>query len=521
ALLVVAHHLIFDGWSAAVFLEELAAAYKAAVSGQRASLPAAESFRAFARAEHARRSAAAASAQVDYWKDLFASPPDALHLPTDRPRPVRPLFAADTIFHDFPSDLACALRSVARNCGVTLYSVLLAGFAVLLARLSGQFDFAIGIPFASQALAGADHLIGDGVNTLPVRLGLDPDETFASLARRCHRALLDAADNQDLTLYTLLSSPGWRRGAERSSLTDIVFNLNPRVAPLDFGGPVSTLRDCAKAALVKDLFFNLNEAGDRLTLDVHFRTALFDTATIGRWISHYQTLLTAAATGNNDVPVATLPIMDAAQQRAIVHECNATAREFDRGASLARLVMEQARRTPDAIAVECGGHASSYAELVDRARRVASALGARGIGEGDLVGICVPRSVEMLVALLGIAASGAAYVPIDASYPEERLLFVLDDAHVQHLLVLERTDVPAACTEACEVHVLAELLGANQGPGELCPDLPDVPGDALAYVLYTSGSTGTPKGVRVLHRNLVNLLQSMRDRPGVAPTDVL
>ncbi|HET7779473.1 MAG TPA: amino acid adenylation domain-containing protein [Rudaea sp.] len=518
ALLVVAHHLIFDGWSAAVFLEELAAVYKALVSGRSAALPEARSFRAFARAELARRTGAQASAQVDYWKGLFATPPDALQLPTDRPRPVRPDFAADTVFHDFPGDLASALRNVARNCGVTLYSVLLAGFAVLLARLTGQFDFAIGIPFASQALAGADHLIGDGVNTLPLRIALDADESFVALARRCHRALLDAADNQDLTLYTLLNAPGWRRGAERSSLTDIVFNLNPRVDPLDFGGPAGTLRDCAKPALVKDLFFNLNEAGDRLTVDVHFRTALFDAATIGRWIGHYQTLLAAAAAGDNDLPVAKLPIMDAAQQRAIVDGCNATARDFDRGASLMRLVMEQAQRSPDAIAVECGERALSYAQLVDQALRLGSALAGRGIGQGDLVGICVPRSIEMLVSLLGIAASGAAYVPIDAGHPEERLLFVLGDAQVRHLLVRDRTDVPAALAEACEVHVLAELLDASE---RTTGQLRDVPGDALAYVLYTSGSTGTPKGVRVLHRNLVNLLTSMRDRPGMAPTDVL
>ncbi len=521
ALLVVAHHLIFDGWSAAVFLEELASTYKALVSGRSASLPGAQSFRAFARAERARRAGAQANAQLDYWKGLFASAPDALQLPTDRPRPVRPHFAADTVFHDFPRDLTSALRNVARNCGVTLYSVLLAGFAVLLARLTGQFDFAIGIPFASQALAGADHLIGDGVNTLPLRLGLDPDETFAALARRSHRALLDAADNQDLTLYTLLNAPGWRRRAERSSLTDIVFNLNPRIEPLDFGGPAGTLRDCAKPALVKDLFFNLNDAGDRLTLDVHFRTALFDAVTIGRWINHYETLLAAAAAGDIDLPVATLPIMDAAQQTAIVHQCNATAREFDRGASLMRLVMEQARRTPDAIAVECGERVLSYAELVEQARRLASALAGRGIGQGDLVGICVPRSVEMLVALLGIAASGAAYVPIDAGHPEDRLLFVLDDAQVRHLLVLDRTDVPAALAAACEVHVLAELLAANERTEGQRRELREVPGDALAYVLYTSGSTGKPKGVRVPHRNLVNLLTSMRDRPGMAPTDVL
>ena len=429
---------------------------------------------------------------------------------------MQPHFAADTVFHDFPRDLTSGLRNLARNCGVTLYSVLLAGFAVLLARLSDQSDFAIGIPFASQALAGAGDLIGDGVNTLPLRLTLESGETFASLGQRCHRALLDAADHQDLTLYTLLSAPEWNRRVERSPLTDIIFNLNPRVAALDFGGPASTLRDCAKAALTKDLFFNFNDAGDRLVLDVHFRTALFDAATIDRWVGHYQTLLTAAVAGENEMPVATLPIMDAAQQRAIV-ECNATAREFDRGASLMQLVAEQARRTPDAIAVESGERTMTYAELVAQSSRVATALAARGIGPGDLVGISVPRGVEMLVALLGIAASGAAYVPLDTSYPEERLRFVVDDARVGHLLVRDRDDVPAALAEKCELHVIDELVGAKEPTG----NLPDIPGDALAYVLYTSGSTGTPKGVRVLHRNLVNLLSSMRERPGLAPTDVL
>ena len=515
ALLVVAHHLVFDGWSAAVFFEELASGYKALRAGQAPDWPPPQSFRAFALEERARRTGAAAQIQLNYWTALYGRAPDALQLPTDRPHPLLPNFAASTLFHDFSPELTTQLRQFSRSNGITLYGTLLAAFSVLLARLSDQFEFAIGIPFASQAPAGRDAMIGDGVNTLPLRLALHPDETFSALARRCQRSLLDAADNQDVTLYTILSALGHRQRAERGALTDVIFNLNPRVPRLDFGGIAYTLRDCAKAALVRHLFFNLNDLGSQLTLDVHYRTALFDAGTVARWIDHFDTLLTAV-TQAAERPVAMLPVLSAQQRDAIMRECNSTARAFELSRSLPALVADQAWRSPDRVAVECGGTTLTYAELWRSAQAIARSLRDRGIGQGDVVGICVPRGVRMLAGLLGILASGAAYLPLDAAYPEERLGFVIADAGLRHMLVATRDRLPPVLGDSCVLHRYDELVSHT---GEAA--LPEVDGETPAYVLYTSGSTGTPKGVRVLHRNLSNFLLSMRERPGLEADDVL
>ncbi|MEO6968568.1 MAG: amino acid adenylation domain-containing protein, partial [Rhodanobacteraceae bacterium] len=518
ALLVVAHHLVFDGWSEAVFLDELAQAYNAFVAGQQPELTPAESYRAYVLTERARRADGDASLQMDYWQRVYSTIPEPLLLPADR-RPQgepEPDLSAATVRHEFSPDLVAALRQCARRKGVTLYGLLLAGFGVLLARLSGQHDFVIGIPFAGQALAGSDHLIGDGVNTLPLRLSVPAQMSFGELARATHRTLLDAAEHQDITLQTLLHGLGLARGSERRRLAEVIFNLNPRVPQLAFTGLDYSLRDCAKAALSRELFFNLNDSGKRLTLDLHYLTALFDESTIRRWIAHYETLLDAAVS-DDDITVAALPLLTGAQRDMVLHVWNATAREYDRGASLPALIKAQAARTPDRIAVECEGSSLSYAELERHADAVARALNSRGVGRGELVGVCLPRSVEMLIAALGIMKSGGAYVPLDPAFPVERLRYMAEHSGLRQVVVLSAERTPPAIAQAHQLLELATLdpAGIPESP------LPAVGGDDLAYVLYTSGSTGQPKGVRILHRNLVNFLLSMRDRPGIGADDVL
>jgi len=511
ALLIVAHHLIFDGWSAAVFLEEVACGYRALASGCEPVWPEAESLREFSIAQ-GRRSAAA-TAQLEYWKSIYAGTlPEALALPTDRPRPAQPEYAADTVFHDFAPEFVAALRGYARTHGQTVYSVLLAAFGVLLARLSGQSDFAIAIPFAAQAVAGSRCLIGDGVNTLCVRLQVDAEETFLALSQRCRRLLLDAADNQDVTLHALQNALGQK--ARNGVFNALVFNLNPRMPALDFGAVEYSLRDSPKAALTSDLFFNFNDNEDQLTLDLHYRSALFDAATIRRWIGHLQVLL-GAAMADPKATVATLPLLDEAQRTRIIHECDGSARSYNLDVALTDLVREQALRTPQRAAVECAGQTVSHAELASRVHALARTLRARGIGQGDVVGICMPRSIEMIVSLLGIMASGAAYLPLDPTYPAERLHLLADDAGVQHVLALTREQVPLALAHARKVHAFDEFAAPP------AVELPHVGGAAPAYVLYTSGSTGAPKGVRVLHRNLVNCLLSMAEEPGLTSSDVL
>jgi len=510
ALLVVAHHLVLDGWSAAVFLDEIARGYRALASGCEPDWPQAESFREFAVAQEQR--GAAASAQLEYWKRIYSTLPEALALPTDRPPPAQREYAADTIFHDFAPEFSAALRNYARQHAQTTYSVLLAALGVLLARLSGQSDFVIDIPFAAQAVAGNRCLIGDGVNTLPVRLLISADETFLALSQRCQQLLLDAAENQDVTVHALQNALG--QNARSGVFNSLVFNLNPRMPALDFGNLEYSLRDGAKTALISDLFFNFNDSENQLNLDLHYSTALFDAATVRRWIDHFQILL-GAAMGDAYSTVATLPLLEDAQRTRIVHECDASARNYNLDVALTDLIREQALRTPRRTAIECDGRSVSYEGLASRAHALARTLRARSVGQGDVVGICMPRGIEMVVGLLGIMASGAAYLPLDPAYPAERLRLVADDAAVQHLLVLTREQIPPAIAHGRKVHAFDEFAAPP------AVELPHVSGSAPAYVLYTSGSSGTPKGVRVLHRNLVNCLLSMSEEPGLTASDVL
>ena len=510
ALHVIMHHLVMDGWSLAVFVGELESAYNAFVAGREPQLPVAESFLAYVLAERARR--AHNAAQLDYWRRQYADLPPPLDLPGARPHTQTPDFAANTERHAFPAALTAALRREARQRGVTLYALLLTGFGVFIARLCGQHDFTIGIPFAGQALGGSGALIGDGVNTLPMRLRIDPDRDFGELANVVHAALLDAAENQDLTLLNILRVlPPRRRGA-RSALGEIIFNLNPRVRDPAFAGVTTRWHDCRHAALLWDLFFNFNDSGRALTLDLHYRTALYDAATIRGWIAQFERGLGEITNVGDGAAAKALP-----SALAVALAAQTTpARSGD--ATLLDLIDTQVRRAPDRIALECEGHTLSYAELWQLSGVLASVLVEDGVRCGDLVGVCLPRRPEMLVALLGVLRAGAAYVPLDASFPDARLATMIEQSQLRHTVVFDGEDLPAVVSERGGKLVSVATLDCCAAKGG---ELPLLRGGDLAYVLFTSGSTGAPKGVRVLHRNLANFLISMRAEPGLGADDVV
>ncbi|MGN6517925.1 MAG: amino acid adenylation domain-containing protein [Dokdonella sp.] len=517
ALHLVAHHLIMDGWSLAVFCDELQACYNAYAGGREPRLAPAQSFRAYALAERARRDANGAS-QIAYWNRVYADIPAPLELPGDRPHAEGAGFDADTERHVFPAPLAAALRAEARRRGVTLYGLLLGAFGLFVARLSGQRDFAIAVPFSGQALAGSGALIGDGVNTLPLRLRVDPQAGADAAVASAQAALLDAADHQDLTLMTILRARSLRRRSVRGALGEVIFNLNPRLRAPQFDGVVTEWRDCRHVALLWDLFFNLNDDGRQLALDLHYRTALYDAATIRGWIAGYERMLEDIGMQTSDHaaaaaprPAATVPTPPPAP---------APGPAVPAGPSLLDLVEEQVRAAPDRAAVSCDTQRYTYADLWRASGRVAARLLDAGVARGDLVGICMPRRSEMVAAALGVLRAGAAYVPLDASFPDKRLRTMIERAALRHTVVLAGHELPAAVTEhdAALIPVVDADIRAG---GEEPASLPKVGGADLAYVLFTSGSTGEPKGVRILHRNLVNFLRSMREAPGFGADDVI
>lgn len=511
ALHVIGHHLILDGWSLAVLCEELQVGYNAAHAGHAAQLPAAQSLRAYALAEHARR-AGNGAAQLAWWNALYAELPAPLDLPADPTLTAGADsdFDAATERHEFGVELSTALRAQARRRGVTLYGLLLGAFGLFLARLSGQRDFAVAVPFAGQALAGSGALIGDGVNTLPLRLRIAAHDGIDAAVAGAQAALLDAAEHQDLSLLTIVRARALRRRGARGALADVIFNLNPRVRAPQFSGLVTRWRDCPHVALLWNLFFNLNDDGRQLTLDLHYRTALYQTATIQRWIAQYERLLEEVAM---QTPTHVLPAAAVATATPA-----APAPRPDTG-SLLDLIAAQVQATPDRIAVSDAGASYSYAQLWHASAQVAARLLASGVGRGELVGICMPRRCAMLAAALGILRAGAAYVPLDAAFPAKRLQLMAERAALRHVVVLDGEAVPDA-VNGPGIALVAFGDGELRRAAAVTP-LPAVSGADLAYVLFTSGSTGEPKGVRILHRNLVNFLCSMREQPGFDADDVI
>ncbi len=519
---VIGHHLVMDGWSLALFITELGACYSATVKGRQATLAPAGSFRRYLSDQRVRRAAGGSQASLDYWRAVYATTPSPLRLPADRPAPAEPSYAAATERRALTPELTSRLRGEARRRGISLYSLLLSGFAVLMARLSGQADFSIAVPFGGLALDAMRPLIGDGVSTLPLRMSISPETSFAELARQTHAALLDAAEHRDVTLTGIQRMLGLRAGGGEAALTGVTFNLLPRVAAEVFEGLAHELRECSRGAMADwELFFNVNDSGNVLSLDTHYSTARYDDVTVRRWLLHYETVLSGIAAmgdiGGGDAAAGDIALLDDAGRFEVLTTWNDTALEYDREQGFTALVEAQMNLTPERIAVQCGGEQMDYATLDKATRSVAQALRRRGIGRGDMVGVCIPRSVDMLLAVLGILRCGAAYVPLDPEFPDARLRHMAEHSRLRYVLMAIAGKVPDIVAAGRELLAVADLR-AESGED---PPLPRVKGDDLAYVLFTSGSTGEPKGVRVLHRNLVNFLLSMRREPGFEQDDVM
>ena len=502
---LVGHHLVLDGWSLAVFVRELAICYNARRAGREPELPPATSFITYARNEKARRENS--GEELDYWQRELADAPEALSLGRGDGGDSRLSFDADTFQRDFPAASLAAVRKRAGLASATPFSVLMSAFAVLLWRLSGQRDMVLCIPFAGQAMVGADNMIGDGVNTLPLRIRIDPAESLSQLIKRVHTQLLDAADNQDTTLLSIARRLNERHLRGGETLSRIIFNLNPHIAPPRFDGLDARLRDCRRGYCAWDLFFNFYDTGRELTLDLHYDKVQFDPVGLGEWMTAYAGLLDAMG-GDGDPEVRQL---DEALPQPLVESVVTSGTRLGDPPGVLELIERQVREHPDRTAVTAGGRTLSYAELWQRSGDLAHHLVAGGVTAGERVGVCVPRDVHMLPALLAVLRSGGAYVPLDPAFPDARLTYMIADAGLKHVLVGDDADLPPALRDST---VQLHRVDGEAG-GAKVPALP-VPGpDSLAYVIYTSGSTGKPKGVEVSHRNLGSFIAAMQREPGM------
>ncbi|MCP4656790.1 MAG: AMP-binding protein, partial [bacterium] len=455
-----------------------------------------------------------------YWRVELAGVP-RLELPTDRPRPAVQSFRGKARAVVFPAELAAALVRLSREQRATLFMTLLAGFKALVARITGREDVAVGTPIAGRNRREIEDLIGFFVNTLVLRTGVSGDTTFRELLERVRRTALDAYAHQDLPFDYLVEELEPERELSSTPLFQVMFALqNAPQASLELPGP--TVRPAAGEAGTTakfDLTLALQESEGGVVGGLEYSTDLFDDTTMARWLAHYQRLL-AGAVADPGKRLAELPLMSAAERRQLVGEWNATGRLYPRRASLQELFEARVRERPDAAAVvfDCPGAPDaslSYGELNARANRLAHHLRRLGVGPETAVGLCLERSIELIVGTLGIVKAGGAYVPVDPSYPDERLAFMVADSGAA--VVLSDRETAERLRGLGVDSIALDRDRPESAAGPATDPVVVSEGGNLAYVIYTSGSTGTAKGVAVPQRAISRLVRNtdyLEVRPG-------
>jgi amino acid adenylation domain-containing protein len=509
ALLVCMHHVVSDGWSMGVFFRELSVLYAAAVERRPSPLPELPvQYADFAVWQRAHLSDEVLRTQAGYWRERLAGMPPLLELPTDRPRPPVAGDRGGAVGFALSSETTAALRALARREGATLFTVLLAGFQALLSRYTGSADVPVGTTAAGRSRLETEGLIGFFVNTLVLRAELAAGFTGRALVEQARTRVLEAHANQDLPFERLVEELRVERTRAHAPLFQAMFTFDPGsqggAARL---GEVEVESLGAQSGRAKfDLTLGMGVEGDRLAGGLSYRSDLWETATIERMIGHFVLLLEGLAR-EPERRVAELPLLDGSERARVLEEWNATTRIPPSEKCVHELFAAQAERTPDAVAVSWRGAATTYVELDRRSARLANALRRRGVGPESRVGVCLSRTPELVVALLGVLRAGGAYVPLDPAYPRERLGWMLEDAHVD--VVLTESHLAERLPDGA-----AELLLLDRADLSAEPDRAPESGvgpENLSHVIFTSGSTGRPKGVMIRHSSTIVLLHWLRD----------
>lgn len=520
AMLFSAHHIICDGWSWSIMLGDISALYTAAVEGQAADLEAPAHFTEYVLEEIEQQGSEDLADAYAFWVDQFAELPPVLDLPTDRPRPAFKSFEGATVRYQFDHDVYLAAKRIAAEQKVSLFTLLLSTFNVMLARLSGQYDIVVAIPSAGQLQFSDNNLVGHCVNLLPLRSQIDRKGSIADFMKQTTTAVLDAYDHQECTFGGILRHLKVPRDPSRLPLVEVNFNLDRDGAGLAFKDLETIVSQCPKHAVNFDLFFNLNEMEDGFFVDLDYNAYLFDEETMNRWIQHFEALLHSIAE-NPETPVAQLPLTRDNQD--IFRSAASNTASYASDIPLHELFEAQAASTPDAVAVSFENTSLTYRELDEYANQFAQYLGTMEVGPEVLVGVLMERSAGMLVTLLGILKAGGAYVPMDPAYPSARLSHMITDAGLSILLtektILETLDQTSFPDKLSVVDLDAEW--ARIAKRSKKSPKSDTTSENLAYVIYTSGSTGKPKGVEITHQALVNFLTSMQQEPGFSADDTL
>ena len=517
-LLLSTHHIIFDGWSMGIFIQELATLYQAFCTSKPSPLSEQSvQYADFASWQRQWLQGEVLETQLAYWKKQLGGNLPVLNLPTDRPRSAVQTFQGAVHKFTIPKAITEEIAQLSQREGVTLFMTLLAAFKTLLYRYTGQEDILVGSPIANRNRREIEELIGLFANTLVFRTDLSSNPTFKGLLGRVREVALGAYNHQDLPFEKLVEILQPERDLSHNPLFQVLFSLrNVRTPQIKLPGVTLSSLEIERKTARFDLALDLEEGLEGINGTLEYSQDLFDASTARRIAGHFLTLLESIA-ANPEQRLSNLPLLTKPEQYQLLFEWNNTQSEFPKNKCIHELFEAQAELTPDAIAVVFQHECLTYRELNEKANNLASYLQKVGVNPEVLVGIYVDRSLEMVVGLLGILKAGGAYVPLDPAYPPERLAFMLEDAKISVLLTLKKLLKTLPQNSASLVFLDADWEGISSCDE---PIMGLQNSSNLAYVIYTSGSTGKPKGVQISHASAVNFLSSMRQQLAIADGDV-
>jgi amino acid adenylation domain-containing protein/FkbH-like protein len=510
------HHIVCDGFSFGILLRELGELYSAECLGVPALLPAPLQFSTYARERIKREQSPEHDADENFWVKQFQNGAPVLELPTDHSRGSVWKFEGARAFRSLPGNLTERLKAVGAQCGCTLFTTLLASYALLLRRLSRQTEIVIGIPMADRAIEGGETLAGHCVNFLPMRSTIRDEHTFAEHLAGVQKSFLDADEHGRYAFGSLVQKLNLARDPSRMPIVSATFNMERRTDDLNFANLRAELFGNAHSATAFDINFDVTELSDGLQLDCRYNTSLFSAKTVERWLEHFQTLLEDIVAAPRE-PVHELRLLSEPERRKLLTEWSGTRTNYPREKCVHEIFEEQALKTPHAIALEFSNVRMTYRELNQRANLVANNLRHLGVGPDVVVAVCIERSFELIVALLGILKAGGAYLSLDFSNPWERLEFMLKDANAKLILTqksqreklkFEIADLKFICMDEENSGFLIPDSGSNAKSDQNRNSKFEIRSSNLAYISFTSGSTGQPKGVCVPHRGVVRLVKN-------------
>lgn len=512
-LVLTGHHIVCDGWSLGIMLQELGALYSAIVQNTTHNLPKPESFSEYADDQQAYLGSSAHTINENYWLGQFKGDVPQLTLPTDFPRPQFRTFKSERLDLPMPMELVEALKKTGLKAGSSFVTTLLSAFEIFLYTQTGQENIVLGLPSADQAASGKIQMIGHCVNLLPLRSKIDANHSFYDYLKQRKPQLFDAYEHQKFSFGELLQKLSIARDPSRVPLVPVVFNIDMGMDDgVSFAGLDYQLKSNPRAYETFEIFLNASGSADSLILEWSYNSSIFKPETIKQMMVSFLEIVKRII-ANPNIKIGDIIKVDVSAYA----ELNNTSADYP-NLPLHELLIKQAKANPLKIALKFGDKELSYGNLEKQVNQVAHYLKAQGIQNGDFVAVSLPRSNELIVTLIAIMQCGAAYLPLDPSYPSKRLEFMLEDSEAKFIITTKTFS--SALQSDTKLLLLEDIFSdLSQYPETSLPEKVDL--QNFVYILYTSGSTGKPKGVPITHKNLVNLLFSTLEKPGIKESDVL